>query len=94
MPLAASQDPTAPLGWTSPKATVVKKSSKKYTLPQLQSIVCRDTSPCYAVLNDQIAKQGQFVSGYKVEKVTWNEVTVARGNKQWQLALFALDIKK
>ncbi len=89
----ASQDPTAPLGWTEqPKPSLKKKATVK--VPQLQSIVCAKDSDCYAILNDKVVTQGQLVSGYKVKIITSEKVVVASGNKQWQLTLFALDIKK
>lgn len=88
----ALQDPTRPLNWASPKAAVKQKTEQ--SVPVLQSIICREASPCYAVLNNEIAEQGQHVSGYKVKSITSKKVVVEKGDSQWQLVLFALDIKQ
>ncbi|WCE29999.1 MSHA biogenesis protein MshK [Vibrio sp. SCSIO 43137] len=90
----AADDPTAPLGWVQPKAQVKSQKHVKSKLPQLQSIVCRGNSACYAILDNKIVESGQSIAGYKVEKITSEQVTIAKGSKQWHLALFALNIKK
>ncbi|MFC1234816.1 MSHA biogenesis protein MshK [Vibrio sp. F74] len=89
----ASQDPTAPLNWIAPKTAVSKKVKKTYPVPTLQSIVCREESNCYAVLDDKLANVDDLISGYKVRKITQKEVTIVRGNVVHHLALFKLDIK-
>ncbi|GLO59754.1 hypothetical protein MACH09_02620 [Vibrio sp. MACH09] len=91
-PVFALQDPTRPLSWAAPKALVKQKT--EHSVPVLQSIICRESSPCYAVLNNKVAEQGQYVAGYKVKSITSKEVVVVKGDSQWQLALFALDIKQ
>jgi len=90
----AADDPTAPLGWVQPKAQVKSQKQIKSKVPQLQSIVCRGNSTCYAILDNKIVRAGQSIAGYQVKKITSEQVTIAKGSKQWRLALFALNIKK
>ncbi|OEE79901.1 hypothetical protein [Vibrio genomosp. F6] len=90
----AAQDPTAPLGWMAPADKVVKKKRvRTYRLPTLQSIVCKDEAPCYAILNDQVVTQGNTIHGYRVKQVNAEDVTLQRGSKTWKLELFSLNIK-
>nr|QIH43264.1 MSHA biogenesis protein MshK [Vibrio ziniensis] len=85
------QDPTAPLGWA--KKEPVQKV-RKVPVPELQSIVCKNNSQCYAILNDKVVEKGNSVSGYKVSNVTASQVELKQGNKSWTLKLFSLDVKK
>lgn len=89
----SSQDPTAPLNWIEPKVAASKSAIKKYPVPRLQSIVCREDSDCYAVLDDKLANVNDVVSGFKVKMITEKEVTVVRGNTSHHLVLFKSDIK-
>ncbi len=91
----AEQDPTAPLGWNKPVATSnAKPAAKQYRLPKLNSIMCQTDSQCTAILNNQIVGQGQSVRGYRVVSITSEFVTLKRGNRQWKLELFGLNVKK
>lgn len=90
----ASNDPTAPLNWTSPNENTSKKVAKIDPVPTLQSIVCREKTSCYAVLNDVLVKVNDSISGYKVKEISPKEVIVVRGSKTHELALFQSDIKK
>jgi len=90
----AADDPTAPMGWVQPDGQVKSQKPKKSKPPELQSIVCRGESSCYAILDNNIVKTGQNIAGYQVKKITPEQVTVAKGSKQWHLALFASNIKK
>lgn len=94
LPTFAAQDPTAPLDWMPPTKVVQKKKSVNYRLPTLQSIVCKDESPCYAILNGKLVVQGNVIRGYRVKHVNEDNVTVQRAGKQWKLTLFSLDIKQ
>lgn len=91
---AASQDPTAPLGWqkTQPSKTVTKRKSQ--AVPKLQSIVCTQASRCSAVINDQLVLVGERVNGYRVSHIQPEAVTLTKGGKQWRLALFSLEVKQ
>ncbi|MBF4281556.1 MSHA biogenesis protein MshK [Vibrio anguillarum] len=89
----AAQDPTAPLGWVSESASPVNKI-ESYPLPRLQSIVCQQTIPCVAVLNDQVVGIGESLFGYTVEAIEPQQVTLSRRGKTWDLGLFSLDIKQ
>jgi len=91
--VSASQekDPTAPLGWV--KKQLVKKVQAA-SVPELQSIVCKGGTQCYAILNDQVVESGDNVSGYLVSQVTPAQVILTQGKKSWTLKLFSLDIKE
>jgi MSHA biogenesis protein MshK len=89
----AQTDPTAPLGWQEPKREIVKKTDR-YPLPELQSIICRDDAPCYAILSNKIVENGQTVSGYYVKSVEKERVVLTRAGKHWSLSMFNADIKK
>ncbi len=93
MPVAANQekDPTAPLGWI--KKQQVKKA-RQVPVPELQSIVCKGSKECYAILNDQVVANGDKVAGYSITQITPTLVELERGNRSWQLELFSLDIKE
>ncbi len=91
----AEQDPTAPLGWKKPAvASNAKPAAKQYRLPKLNSILCQTNSQCTAIMNNQIVEQGQLFSGYRVVSITSEFVTLKRGNRQWKLELFGLNVKK
>ncbi len=91
----ASQDPTAPLGWNKPAVSSnAKPAVKRYRLPTLNSIVCQTGSQCTAVMNNKIVEQGQLIRGYRVVSITNEFVTLKRGNRQWKLELFGLNVKK
>ncbi len=92
----ASQDPTAPLGWNQPVGTSssAKPVAKRYRVPTLSSIMCQTDNQCTAILNNQIVEQGQSVRGYRVVSITNEFVTLKRGNRQWKLELFGLNVKK
>lgn len=89
---AATQDPTAPLGWAAPSTAKQSVKTAAPKLPKLQSIMCVEA--CQAVVNDQVVTQGDKVSGYQVHRITPDYVTLSRGGKRWQLELFSLDIKQ
>ncbi len=93
MPVCANQeqDPTAPLGWM--KKEQVKKI-RQVPVPELQSIVCKGSEECYAILNDQVVENGERVAGYSVTNITPNLVELKRGKNSWTLELFSLDIKE
>jgi MSHA biogenesis protein MshK len=86
----ASQDPTAPLGWSAPTK---KQVSKRSYVPTLQSILCDESDTCTAILNDVSIGLGGKVSGYTLTHIQDDFVTVSRGGKQWRLELFADNIK-
>ncbi|NMU71460.1 MSHA biogenesis protein MshK, partial [Vibrio parahaemolyticus] len=47
----ANQDPTAPLGWEKPAVeTSAKPKVKRYRLPKLNSIVCKPSTDCIAIM--------------------------------------------
>jgi len=92
--VAASQDPTAPLGWLAPKKTTpTHRPVRKAPLPQLQSIVCENGKQCYAIINDRIVEQGKVINGYTTSRVTPEFVVIKKGAKQWKLELFTAKIK-
>lgn len=91
----ADQDPTAPLDWKKPVvASNTKPAAKQYRLPKLNSIMCQTNSQCTAIMNNQIVEQGQLIRGYRVASITSEFVTLKRGNRQWKLELFGLNVKK
>ena len=90
----ANQDPTAPLGWTKPATEQAKPKAKQYRLPTLNSIVCKPNTPCVAILNDRIVEPGAKLNGYQVASINSEFVTLKRGNRQWKLELFGLNVKK
>ena len=93
----AAQDPTAPLGWVKPKVQAPKtkkRAVKKQPLPALQSIICRQATSCYAIINDQLVSSGEEVSSYTIQTITEESVTLFRGGKRWTLELFSLDFKE
>ena len=94
-PAEASQDPTAPLGWKKPVVSEpVKPAMKRPRLPNLNSIVCRQSNQCVAVLNNQVVEQGAKIHGYRVAQINSEFVTLKRGSDQWKLKLFSLNVKK
>lgn len=94
-PAWANQDPTAPLDWKKPVvASNAKPAAKQYRLPTLNSIMCQINSQCTAIMNNQIVEQGQLFRGYRVVSITSEFVTLKRGNRQWKLELFGLNVKK
>ena len=86
----AAQDPTAPLGWINNNSKVRVISQTQ--LPTLQSIICGDQH-CSVILNGTVVDLGESIQGYKLTHVTDNTVTLSRGSKKWQLALFADNIR-
>lgn len=88
----AAQDPTAPLGWNKSKSSASARA-KTYPLPTLQSIVCDQGTQCFVMLNDKIVTKGQSVSGYQIQGITSDRVTLARAGKTWQLELFNSNVK-
>ncbi|WP_241901389.1 MSHA biogenesis protein MshK [Vibrio sp. 10N.286.49.B3] len=92
----ASQDPTAPLGWTAPaeKKAPPRRVVTQARLPTLQSVMCQTDAPCYAILNGQVVGQGDTFRGYRVKTVNDKYVTIQRSGKQWNLSLFPNDIKE
>lgn len=90
----ASQDPTAPLGWNSPKGSSATKVVSAPRVPTLQSIVCKEAMVCYAILDDKLANVNDMINGFRVQAITQNEVIVTRGKASYSLALFISDIKK
>lgn len=91
----ANQDPTAPLGWKHIAASASEKRSvTPHRLPNLNSIICRQSYQCIAILNDKVVEQGARIDGYSVTKVNREFVTLKRGHQQWKLQLFSLNIKK
>lgn len=92
-PSYATQDPTAPLGWTKPSQTK-SAGQVQYRLPTLQSIVCQSPKECVAILNDDVVSVGETIRGYKVTQIDSELVTLKRVSKVWKLELFNLDIKE
>ncbi|MHC0045900.1 MSHA biogenesis protein MshK [Vibrio campbellii] len=90
----ASQDPTAPLGWTKPAAEQAKPKAKQHRLPTLNSIVCKPSTSCVAILNNRIVEPGAKLNGYRVTSINSEFVTLKRGDRQWKLELFGLNVKK
>ncbi|WP_297481614.1 MSHA biogenesis protein MshK [uncultured Photobacterium sp.] len=86
----AAQDPTAPLGWINNNSKV--RIIPRAPLPALQSIIC-DERHCSVILNGTVVGLGGSIQGYKLIRVTDNTVTLSRGGKKWQLALFAENIR-
>ncbi|OAN16508.1 MSHA biogenesis protein MshK [Photobacterium jeanii] len=86
----ASQDPTAPLGWQAPAKKQVKVRAR---VPQLQGIFCEQQSDCNVIINNKLVGVGGRVSGYTLTAIHDDSVTVTRNGKQWQLELFAENIK-
>lgn len=90
----ASKDPTAPLGWQQPnQATATPKVVTK-PLPSLQSIVCSEVGKCRAILSGKVVLAGESISGYRVNRIEPEVVTLSRSGKQWKLELFTLDVKQ
>lgn len=89
----ASEDPTAPLGWEKsvPKTEIAKPS---YPVPTLQSIVCAEGRNCYAIVDQKMVAQGDMIKGYRVTAIHPDQVKLTRAGREWQLALFTLDIKQ
>lgn len=94
LPSQASDDPTAPLGWVKPAEVAVATKPKRPPLPKVQSIICHEMSPCQAVLSGKVAQRGDTVNGYRVSRIEPEHVVLARGNQQWTLSMFTLDIKQ
>lgn len=92
LPTFAAQDPTAPLGWMNNTSSSKMRVISRPQLPQLQSIIC-DSQQCSVILNGIVAGLGGRVLGYKLIRITDNTVTLSRGGKTWQLALFAENIR-
>lgn len=91
---SADQDPTAPLGWMKPKTVKAPtKNVVRYSLPELQSIIC-DKEECSAILNNQVVSKGDTIRGYRINKIDSETVRVQRSGKLWTLSLFSNDIKK
>ncbi|AIV06813.1 MULTISPECIES: hypothetical protein [Vibrio] len=90
----ASQDPTAPLGWQKPVTEQKKPKAKQYRLPTLNSIVCKPNTQCVAILNNRIVEPGAKLNGYRVASINSEFVTLKRGDRQWKLELFGLNVKK
>ncbi|MBR9873836.1 MSHA biogenesis protein MshK [Vibrio sp. J1-1] len=91
----ASQDPTAPLDWQKPITELnTKPTEKRYRVPTLNSIVCNVGSQCSAIMDNRIVEQGELFKGYRVTSINSEFVTLKRGNRQWNLELFGLNVKK
>ncbi|MGP8308343.1 MSHA biogenesis protein MshK [Vibrio sp. YIC-376] len=91
----ASQDPTAPLDWQKPVIDVSKeKKVTKYQLPTINSIVCVSNEQCHAVMNNKLVEKGELFNGYRIAGINSEFVTLKRGNRQWDLALFDVNLKK
>ncbi|EEZ01357.1 MSHA biogenesis protein MshK [Vibrio sp. RC586] len=89
----ATEDPTAPLGWEK-SAPKTEKTKPTYPVPTLQSIVCAQGRSCYAIVDQKVVAQGDVINGYRVAAIQPDQVKITRAGKEWQLALFTLDIKK
>ncbi|WP_104046296.1 MSHA biogenesis protein MshK [Vibrio jasicida] len=91
----ANQDPTAPLGWQKTATeSQAKPKAKQYRLPTLNSIVCKPNTECVAILNNRIVEPGVKLNGYRVASINSEFVTLKRGDRQWKLELFGLNVKK
>jgi MSHA biogenesis protein MshK len=91
----ANQDPTAPLGWEKPAVeTSAKPKAKQYRLPTLNSIVCKPSTACVAIMDNKLVEKGELFKGYRVASINSEFVTLKRGNRQWDLELFGLNVKK
>lgn len=86
----AQQDPTAPLGWQQQSSSITVSSPK---LPQLQSVICYPQR-CRAILSGQDVAVGGQIKGYTVSRINDSSVVLTRNGKQWQLSLFAVNIKQ
>lgn len=84
-----SIDPTGPWG---EKAPVASKQKVKNKIPYLQAIFVRDDTHI-AVLNDKEVREGDWVSSYKIRRITDNFVYFVRQGKEFRLALFDSNIK-
>ncbi|MYM61152.1 MSHA biogenesis protein MshK [Vibrio sp. OCN044] len=91
--VAASQDPTAPLGWQKPDTVEAENKNKQPPLPKLQSIVCTNTGQCRAVLNDKAVLVGETINGFRISQIEAQSVTISHGGKQWKLKIFTQDVK-
>lgn len=90
---AAEQDPTTPLGWEQPVQTS-STVKRKHRLPTLNSIVCKPDMPCIAIMNNKIVEQGHSLNGYRVTSINSEYVTLKRGDRDWKLELFRLNVKQ
>ncbi|MEF1336967.1 MSHA biogenesis protein MshK [Vibrio rotiferianus] len=90
---AAEQDPTAPLGWEKP-TQANSTGKRKYRLPTLNSIVCKPDMPCIAIMNNKIVEQGHSLNGYRIASINSEYVTLKRGDRDWKLELFRLNVKQ
>ncbi|PFG55195.1 MSHA biogenesis protein MshK [Vibrio sp. ES.051] len=91
----ANQDPTAPLGWQKPITEAsAKPTVKQYRLPTLNSIVCKPTTECVAIMDNKLVEKGERLKGYRIASINSKFVTLKRGNRQWDLELFSLNVKK
>jgi len=90
----ASKDPTAPLGWERPKQATSQAKVVRKPLPRLQSIVCLEAGQCRAIVSGKVVLAGESVSGYRVNRIEPEVVTLSRSGKQWKLELFTLDVKQ
>jgi MSHA biogenesis protein MshK len=91
---SSASDPTAPLSWTAPKQVKTEKKKTYYPVPKLKSIVCLGGVECSVILNDRLVEQGDWVSGYQVQKIDNEYVVLVRQGKRWVLELFDSTIKQ
>jgi MSHA biogenesis protein MshK len=47
-----------------------------------------------AILNNRIVEPGAKLNGYRVASINSEFVTLKRGDRQWKLELFGLNVKK
>lgn len=90
---AAEQDPTTPLGWEKPTQTH-STGKRKYRLPTLNSIVCKPDMSCIAIMNNKIVEQGHSLNGFRIASINSEYVTLKRGDRDWKLELFRLNVKQ
>lgn len=89
MTLTASaqlRDPTAPLGAggrliQTNKVPVVRT-------PSLNEVICDESQKCVAFINGRRVGVGQYISGYQVNQIQENSVTLRRDGRTMSLTVF------
>jgi ribosome-associated protein YbcJ (S4-like RNA binding protein) len=85
LPAKASSDPTKPL-FGHATSQVAKTQSRLV----LQSVISSGNQ-YKAVINGQIVKKNEAISGYKIKEITPGKVVLASQNKRIVLSLFTQD---
>ena len=90
----SAQDPTAPLGWETLPQVNSKPKTVRPSLPKLQAIVCLGEYSCSATLSGKVMLEGEKINGYRVNRVGSEAVILSRGDQQWKLELFSMEVKQ